>query len=209
MPKGIKGFQKGHKSGMTGKHHSEESKKKIGVLNSARMKGYKMPQKVRLKISQTTKGRKPHPNWLETQKKAWQSNRNKTHTKEHNQKIREAHIKNPFKKFKETGIELKIENELKFRKINYQKQVPLCKIAIVDFYLPEYRIVIQCDGCFWHGCEIHKSKWADKMKKKNRDKEQDRVLAFNGFNVYRFWEHEINESPKNCINKIIIQDDIY
>ena len=29
MPKGIKGFQKGHKEGMCGKHHSEETKKKM------------------------------------------------------------------------------------------------------------------------------------------------------------------------------------
>ena len=33
--------------------------------------------------------------------------------------------------------------------------------------------------------------------------QQDKVLTFNGFNVYRFWEHEINNSVKNCINKII------
>ena len=29
------------------------------------------------------------------------------------------------------------------------------------------------------------------------------LLAENGFDVYRFWEHEINESVEKCINLII------
>jgi len=108
-------------------------------------------------------------------------------------KIREWNINHPNRKFKDTSIELKIEAELKRQNINYQKQVPLCKIAIVDFYLPEYRIVIQCDGDYWH-------KYPQGREK---DRQQDRVLTFNGFNVYRFWEHEINQSPKKCIKQII------
>jgi G:T-mismatch repair DNA endonuclease (very short patch repair protein) len=51
---------------------------------------------------------------------------------------------------KDTKIELKVEKELKRRNINYQKQISLYPRAMVDFYLPEYRIVIQCDGDYWH-----------------------------------------------------------
>jgi very-short-patch-repair endonuclease len=109
-------------------------------------------------------------------------------------KRREWNITHPNKKFKDTGIELKIEEELKNRGINYQKHVPLCKVALVDFYLPEYRIVIQCDGDYWHKFPVGKEK----------DAKQDAVLTFNGFSVYRFWEHEINTSASECINKIII-----
>ncbi|HWY35714.1 MAG TPA: DUF559 domain-containing protein, partial [Nitrosopumilaceae archaeon] len=108
------------------------------------------------------------------------------------EKISQWHIANPNKKFKDTGIELKIEQELKNRNIQYEKQVSLCKIAVVDFYLPEYRIIIQCDGNYWHNFPDGRDK----------DKKQDLVLTFNGFNVYRFWETEINKSPKDCINKI-------
>lgn len=25
-----------------------------------------------------------------------------------------------------------------------------------------------------------------------------------GFKVYRFWEHEINESASNCVNRVFI-----
>ncbi len=114
--------------------------------------------------------------------------------------MREWQIKNPNRKFEETGIESKIETELKRRGIIFEKQVPLCKITKVDFYLPEYRIVIQADGCYWHNCPIHSTKIL--FGKTERDILQDTVLTFNGFNVYRFWEHEINKSVKKCIDRL-------
>ena len=110
-------------------------------------------------------------------------------------------INNPNRCFKDTKIELKIEAVLQKRGIIYNKQVPLCKIAIVDFYLPQYRIALQCDGCYWHSCPIH---FPNKnIKQVEKDIKQDNVLTFNEFNVCRFWEHEINESPENCINSLI------
>jgi very-short-patch-repair endonuclease len=218
MPKGIFKHKKGYR-------HSEETKRKIGLANSVALKGRKLSEAVKLKISLTQKGKsKP---WLKDRKlseehkrnisnaekgnKHWNygkhwSKENKEklsiahigisngpHREETKQKMREKRILNPNRKFKDTTIELKIEAELEKRNINYQKQIPLCKIAIVDFYLPEYRIVIQCDGDYWH----------NRPCSKERDERQDRVLTFNGFNVYRFWEHEINESSEECINKII------
>lgn len=119
---------------------------------------------------------------------------------ESRQKKREWSIANPNRKFKETSIEIKVETELKRRGIVYEKQVPLCKIAIVDFYLPGYRMVIQCDGCYWHNCPTCKR--SDIKGATEKDKRQDLVLTFNGFNVYRFWEHEINKSVEECINRI-------
>lgn len=131
--------------------------------------------------------------------------RGKKRTEETKEKIRQSKVEwhkfNSNRKFKETKIELKIEEELIKRGINYQKQVPLCKIAIVDFYLPEHRVVIQADGCYWHNCPLHGKGFIDK---EDKDIKQNLVLTFNGFNVYRFWEHEINTSVEGCINKINI-----
>jgi very-short-patch-repair endonuclease len=192
--KGIKGlcksnsgsFQKGeHKSSKTefkkgnkirlGITHTEETIKKIrqarkGQINTVKGKHWKI--KNTSKMGKGRKGRK-YP-----------------HSEKTKNKLRKWNINNPNRKFKDTSIELKIEAELKKREINYQKQIPLCNIAIVDFYLPEYRIVIQCDGEYYHNLS-----W-----QKERDERQDKVLTFNGFNIYRFWEHEINESPEKCIN---------
>jgi very-short-patch-repair endonuclease len=119
----------------------------------------------------------------------------KHHTEESKRKCREAQIKHRVSgkvKFKDTKIEQKIETELKRRNIYYEKQIPLCSITIADFYLPEIRTVIYCDGTYWHSLD----------KAKQRDINQDLILMFHGFNVYRFTETEINKSPKRCINKI-------
>jgi len=119
---------------------------------------------------------------------------------ETSQKKRESMLRHPNRKFKETGIELKIEEELKNRGINHKKQVPLCKVAVVDFYLPDFGIIIQCDGCYWHNCP--ECKKGDLNRNKDKDVDQDAVLTSNGYKVYRFWEHSINKSPKKCIDKL-------
>lgn len=133
-------------------------------------------------------------------------NKNRIVSKEEREVRRQNALNNPNRKFKDTSIELKIEEELKIRSIHYEKQVPLCKIAIVDFYLPKQRIVIQCDGCYWHGCPIHQRSTIKNIEeRRERDKNKDSILTFNGFNVYRFWEHEINQSVEDCINKLILK----
>jgi very-short-patch-repair endonuclease len=94
---------------------------------------------------------------------------------------------------KDTSVESKMESELKRNNIYYQKQVPLCNISVVDFYLPEYKIVIYIDGDYWHNLSTVK----------DRDKKQNKILEENGYKVLRFWEHEINKSAEECINKIM------
>lgn len=174
-----------------------EFKKKMKDVMKGKTGVYKRTDKAKRKMGEVKKGKK-RPLFSEKhRKKIGKANsialKGHKLSKETKIKIREWHINHPNKKFKDTSIELKVEAELQRRNINYQKQVPLCNIAIVDFYLPEYRIVIQCDGNYWH----------NRIGAKERDERQDKVLIFNGFNVYRFWEHEINESVKNCVNKTL------
>ena len=94
---------------------------------------------------------------------------------------------------KNTKIEIKIEKELKNKKINYIKQAYLCKgSGIVDFYLPDFKVVIECDGEYWHSLP----------KAKLRDERKDFFLAFNGFKVYRFPETAINTDSLSCVQTI-------
>ncbi len=93
---------------------------------------------------------------------------------------------------KDTSIELKMENKLKRNNIYYQKHVPLCDITVVDFYLPEYKLVIYADGDYWHSLPLVK----------NRDKKQNIILKQNGYQVLRFQEYEINKSVDDCIRRI-------
>jgi len=94
-------------------------------------------------------------------------------------------------KFYNTDIERLIEDELIKRKIPYTKQVPLFGIALVDFLLPK-DIVIQCDGEYWHSTR----------SAKERDLNQDFVLTFYGYRIFRFTGNEIKKSAKKCMNKI-------
>ena len=94
-------------------------------------------------------------------------------------------------KNKDTSIEIAIKQELIKNKIPYMKQVPIEGIALVDFLLPN-KIIIQCDGDYWHSRKINKGK----------DIAQDTILIFKGYKVFRFWEHEIKKSVKKCIRRI-------
>ena len=94
-------------------------------------------------------------------------------------------------KKKNTSIELKIENELKKHNIPYSKQSPIKNIACVDFLLPN-KIIIQCDGDYWHS----------RQGIKERDNNQDFLLMFNGYKVFRFTGAEINKSPSNCLKRV-------
>ena len=122
-------------------------------------------------------------------------------SKEIREKIRKSVIANPNKTFKDTKPERKVESELIRLGIYFEKQRPLCKIAVVDFYIPEFHIVIQVDGCYWHNCPIHSKVHLE--GKTERDIKQDAVLMANGFNVYRIWEHEIMVESFN-LNNILI-----
>jgi DNA mismatch endonuclease (patch repair protein) len=55
------------------------------------------------------------------------------------------------------------------------------------------------DGCFWHGCKIHKTKtpstraefWSQKIRKNvARDKKTTVYLKRHGWKVIRIWEHD-------------------
>lgn len=95
-------------------------------------------------------------------------------------------------KRQDTTIERKIEEGLKKNHIYYKKYIPLCNITVADFYLPKYKLVIYADGDYWHSLSLVK----------NRDKKQNIILKQNGYQVLRFWEHEINRSVGECVNKI-------
>ena len=92
----------------------------------------------------------------------------------------------------DTKIELAFEAQLRANKIKYLKQYNADGIACVDFFIPKYKIIIQCDGNYWHSKEKHRQ----------RDVDQDLRLWFKGYKVFRFWGSEINKDVKKCMRKI-------
>ena len=181
-------FQKGYTPWNKGKKCSQISKSK---------KGKKCKPFTREHLENMSKSqRKFYEEHTEEHKGTNNPMYGKKHTKEAKRKIGKASVEflsSGSMLNKKTKIERKIEKELKKINLIYESQVPICKVGVVDFFLPDYDIIIECDGDYWH----------NRPKEKQRDVDKDLVWMFNGYKIFRFWEHEINESPKKCINKVL------
>jgi DNA mismatch endonuclease, patch repair protein len=67
-----------------------------------------------------------------------------------------------------------------------------------DIVFPRLRVAIFLDGCFWHGCRVHRTIpasntefWSEKIAAtRRRDALQTRRLRDDGWSVLRIWEHE-------------------
>lgn len=68
-----------------------------------------------------------------------------------------------------------------------------------DFVLKKYKTVIFIDSCFWHGCKKHfklpatnRQFWKQKIENNvKRDQEVSGYYKKEGWNIIRFWEHEL------------------
>ena len=74
------------------------------------------------------------------------------------------------------------------------------------------KIIIYCDGDFWHGYKYDEKKkpakkfWRDKIKgNMKRDGRITRKLRRDGWAVLRFWEHDIERNPEKCMRRIKIK----
>lgn len=135
------------------------------------------------------KSRTPKPLSLEHRVKISVANKGKVRSEETRQKMRTYRLDHPNRVYRNTSIERRMEGLLVLLGVEYQKQVALHNIACVDFYIPSKKLVIQCDGCYWHGCPEHKP---TRGFVRERDARQDKELEKMGLTVIRFWEHEIN-----------------
>lgn len=99
---------------------------------------------------------------------------------------------------KPTKIEVKMRNALNDADIKFIEQFEVVNqrykktIFVCDFVLPRYKIVIECDGDFWHSLP--------QVIKKDRHK--DAYLEACGYTVIRFTESQINKDIQGCIDKI-------
>jgi DNA mismatch endonuclease (patch repair protein) len=67
-----------------------------------------------------------------------------------------------------------------------------------DIVFTRAKVAVFVDGCFWHGCPIHRTFpkanafwWAEKLKtNRRRDAQTNRMLVREGWSVVRVWEHE-------------------
>ena len=72
------------------------------------------------------------------------------------------------------------------------------------------RILVFCDGDFWHGYRYAEKKrpakkyWREKIEgNMKRDRHVSRKLRRDGWSVLRIWEHDIKRKPEMCKRKIM------
>lgn len=107
-----------------------------------------------------------------------------------------------------TKIDLKMKKMLEENKIKFEMYPKM--FGNPDFVIRKKKIIIFCDGDFWHGYKYHEKKklpkkyWRDKIETNmRRDRRITKKLRRDGWSVLRFWEHDIEKRSDVCINRIM------
>ena len=109
---------------------------------------------------------------------------------------------------KHTAPEVNLRRALRELGVHYNLHYSKEKI---DIAIPGRKTAIFVDGCFWHGCPRHgrkpksnKAYWLPKLRRnKERDKETSARLRGSGWQVLRFWEHDVEKRVEWCCSKIV------
>lgn len=107
---------------------------------------------------------------------------------------------------KNTKIERTMASLLRKNRIQYRSHPKL--FGSPDFIV-EKKILLFCDGDFWHGYQYGKKKkpakkfWREKIERNMaRDRKVTSKLRRDGWSVVRLWEHDIERSHGSCLRRI-------
>ncbi len=107
---------------------------------------------------------------------------------------------------RDTKIEKKMAQLLRKKKMHYRR---FPKVFGSPDFIVEKKLLVFCDGDFWHGYQYNRKKkppkkfWRDKIERNmGRDRKVSRKLRADGWPVVRLWEHDIETSPEKCVGKI-------
>ena len=67
--------------------------------------------------------------------------------------------------------------------------------------MPDKKIIIFVDGCYWHACPIH----FPENKKRISDASRVNYLKAFGYHVEIIWEHDIYDDSDAIVKGIIIK----
>jgi very-short-patch-repair endonuclease len=170
----------GNKNPIFGKHHSQETKNKIGNLAKernldplfkAKMDKYFADPEVRKGFS--------------TRRSTWMAN-------------------NPFK-FKPSKLETLLSKYLDEWSIKYERQQSIGN-KVFDFQIKNTNIIIEVDGDFWH---CNPKLWPEgpafqcQADAVLNDRVKDLILKEKGFRLIRLWESDIKKNIEEVKQKIL------
>lgn len=210
-------FIKGHQSRLEGHWGDLKSEKRVKAISQTRknkfstgeydyikdsIKEARKDPKLGEKISKAVKGiPKPKPKGFGV---------GRVHSKETRKKMSDIAIENILKhgKVKRSQLEYKFETLLDLLEINYIHSFYISSIKkIYDFYLPDYNILIEVDGDFWHCNPLNYPNPTCKTQEINllNDKIKNEYAENNGYKLLRFWEDDINNNIK-LVKQILLEN---
>lgn len=72
-----------------------------------------------------------------------------------------------------------------------------------DFVVPRLKLIVQVDGCYWHGCKKHSGRsLAECRNLRQKDKRITSKATSKGWTVVRVWEHAIIRNPEKVAQKL-------
>lgn len=101
---------------------------------------------------------------------------------------------------RDTKPELAVRRAIHARGLRYfvnSRPIPQLR-RTADLVFPRFKIAVFVDGCFWHGCPVHRTFpkanadfWLGKVEGNiRRDLDTTRQLSSAGWTVLRYWSHE-------------------
>lgn len=86
-----------------------------------------------------------------------------------------------------SSLEIRVKSLLDKIGIQYEQQKEI-GIYAADFYLPDYNLILEVYGCYWHGCEM----CGKAYPKKNRyDRRRENYIRACGYDLLVIWEHDL------------------
>lgn len=151
--------------GMIGKNKSEETKSKMSNYQSNRTKEHEV-------------------NMREAWKKQWNSLTKEEQIKRLSKWIEAGH--DSFVFLEPSSLEKKVAKQLDDIGIRYIQQKKIFdgnRSYYLDFYIPQYKLVIECNGNYWH----------NKDDRIIRDKKLKEYVESTGRKIIFIWEDEIKD----------------
>ena len=118
---------------------------------------------------------------------------------------RNRNVKNPYEKdshINSSKLETFFEERvLKPLNVKYSDQKKV-STKYYDFYLPEYNLLIEVDGDYYHAKD--RDKKLNEMQKKNivNDHKKNIIANSKGYNIIRFWESTIKNKTLTVIKEL-------
>lgn len=119
--------------------------------------------------------------------------------------------KKPHPKYGTSKLEKKFAKEfLEKLGIKYDEQFYVDSIKrYYDFYLPDYKVIIEVDGDYWHSYgKVYEEMTPTQKKNARVDSIKNEWALSHGIPIIRIWEHDINKNPEKVKKTLIERLDV-